>query len=87
MFNPAGLFEAHRRRHPPAPIPSALQAPLADPRHAKWQALVLDGQIVEGVREARDLGLDLPQALGLVNEFRAERGLLPKRRRWWWPFG
>lgn len=88
MFNP-GIFTILQRIHnqesyKPAP---ALNVPLDDPMHTKWQALVLDGQVVEAVKEARTLGLDLPQAYALVNEFRTQEGLMPpKPRRWWWPF-
>lgn len=83
MLNPAAIFTVLSGRQRPAGTPTALLAPLEDPRHARWQSLVLDGQLFEGVKAARDLGLDLPQAMDLVNEFRAERGLLPRPRRWW----
>ena len=86
MFNP-GLFTIFQRmREQPKPS-RALDVPLDDPMHAKWQALCRDGQVVEAIKEARGLGLDFPQAYALINEFRQQEGLMPpKPRRWWWPF-
>lgn len=87
MFNP-GLFTIlQRMREQPKPTPT-LDVPLDDPMHAQWQALCRGGQVVEAIKEARGLGLDLPQAYALINEFRQQEGLMPpKPKRWWWPFG
>lgn len=59
-----------------------------DERHAKWQALCRSGEVVAAIKEARSMDpkLDLPGAHGLINAYREREGLLPPKKRWWWPF-
>lgn len=57
---------------------------LAQPQHAGWQALCQKGQVIDAIREARELGLDLGAACDLVEAYRAQEGLLPRKARRWW---
>lgn len=84
------LFAAIKRiqgvnSKPPA---SSLRWDLDDPRHEKWQKLCKSGKVVEAIKQARtmDEDLDLSEAYDLINEYREKEGLLPPKRRWWWPF-
>lgn len=82
MFNP-GIFHILFRSNERAHFPEALDYPMDDPRHAPWQGLCRQGQVVEAVKYLRGMGLDLPQAVDMANAFRKREGLMPAKRRNW----